>query len=306
MIDGVPALPETRELTLEDRGWLDGLFDRERGGISEFTFTNLFIWRHAYGLRLAQVDGAVCLFSWRSDPADSFLLPPLRAGDAPAVAEAGLRHLQQNGHDPKLCRISEAQLERLGIGGERFSIEEDRANWDYVYPVRDLIELPGNQYHDKRNHIAQFRAEHQFEYRPLTPDLVPACEALQDEWCDEKHCDLVATLRADARSVKEALRHLDLLRAVGGCILVAGKVEAFALGEPLGEDTVVIHIEKANPAFHGLYQVINQQFLEHQWQSYAYVNREQDLDVPGLRRAKQSYNPHHMVKKCVVRMKAEG
>jgi hypothetical protein len=105
--------------------------------------------------------------------------------------------------------------------------------------------------------------------------------------------------------VKEALRNLDRLSAVGGCILVGGKVEAFALGEAMSADTVVIHIEKANPAFHGLYQVINQQFLEHQWQAYSYVNREQDLGVPGLRKAKQSYNPHHMVKKYVVRLKAK-
>ena len=304
MLEGVPALPETRELAMEDRALLDALFEREQPDVSELTFTNLFIWRHAYGLHLSRVNGALCLFSWRSDPEDSFLLPPLQAEDGPAVVEAGLRHLRENGHDPKLCRVSEAQLERLRITGERFTIEEDRDHSDYVYSVRDLVDLPGNQFHDKRNHIAQFRAEHTFEYRPLTPDLVPACETLQDEWCDEKHCDLVATLRAESRAVKEALRHLDALGAVGGCVLAGGKVVAFALGEALNRDTVVIHIEKADPAFHGLYQLINQQFLEHQWRDYPYVNREQDMGVPGLRKAKQSYNPHHLVKKHIVRLKA--
>jgi hypothetical protein len=301
----VPELPDMRELTLDDRALIEDALAREPPDTSELTFTNLFIWRHAYELQLSQVDGALCVFSWRADPEDSFLLPPLLAADGAAVVEKALRHLHANGHDPKLTRVSTAQLQRLGITDRRFSVEPDRDNWDYVYSVRDLVELAGDRYHRKRNHIAQFRAEHDdWEYRPLTPDLVPACEELQDLWCDEKHCDLTATLHAESRAVKEALRNLDRLSAVGGCILVNGKVEAFTLGEPLNGDTVTIHIEKANAAFHGLYQVINQQFLAHQWRDFAYVNRQQDLGVQGLRKAKESYYPHHIVEKHVVRLKA--
>ena len=302
MLEGVPALPGMRALTLEDRALIEEAVAREGPEGSEFTFTNLFIWRDAYQLQMSQVDGALCLFSRRSDPEDWFVLPPLLADDGPAVVEKALRHLAESGHDAKLSRVTKAQLEKLGISGERFAVEEDRDNWDYVYLVRDLAELSGNKYHDKRNHIAQFAAKHGFEYRPLTPDLVRACQELQDLWCDEKHCDLVATLRAEAKAVKEALERLASLRAVGGCIVVEGRVVAFALGEALSEDTVVIHIEKANAGLHGLYQVINQQFLERQWRDFTYVNREQDLGLRGLRRAKESYNPHHMVEKHSVRL----
>ncbi len=100
--------------------------------------------------------------------------------------------------------------------------------------------------------------------------------------------------------VAGALANLEALGVTGGCIEVEGAVEAFTLGELLNPDTVVIHIEKANAAFHGLYQVINQQFLEREWANVRYVNREQDLGVSGLRRAKESYYPHHMVEKFVV------
>lgn len=303
-LDGIPQLPDMRELTLDDRALIEGLLARGRPDTSELTFTNLFIWRHAYGLRLSRVDDTLCIFAWRSDPEDSFLLPPLplSSGSPQGVARA-LEHMAQNGHDAKLCRVSAAQLKTMGLDAERFAIEADRDNWDYVYSVRDLIELSGDKYHGKRNHIAQFQAKHDFEYRPLTPDLVPACEELQDMWCDEKHCDLSATLRAESRAVKEALRNLDTLSAVGGCILVEGKVQAFTVGEPLNDDTVTIHLEKANAQFHGLYQVVNQQFLEHQWQGYAFVNRQQDLGIQGLRKAKESYHPHHMVEKHIVRLK---
>lgn len=302
LLTSVPELPQTRELTLDDRELVEGLLAVDRPDISELTFTNLFIWRHAYELRLARVDDTLCIFSWRADPEDSFLLPPLplSGGDA-TVLDRALRYLADNGRDAKLCRISAAQIEKLGLTADRFDIQPDRNDWDYVYAVRDLIELAGEKYHGKRNHIAQFTTQHEFEYRPLTPDLVPGCEAVQDLWCDEKHCDLSASLRADARAVKEALRNRERLSAVGACILIGGKVEAFTLGEPLNDDTITIHLEKANAAFHGLYQVVNQQFLEHEWQSYAYVNRQQDLGIEGLRKAKLSYYPHHMIEKHVVR-----
>ncbi len=329
MPESLPELPDMRELTLDDRALVEEVCARrEPPDTSELTFTNLFIWRHAYGLRLSEVDGALCIFAWRADPEESFLLPPLLVGarsyrprepiatsvgsrahevapgDGADIVGKALAHLRDRGYDPKLARVSTAQIQRLGITGERFSIGPDRDNWDYVYSVRDLVELAGERYHGKRNHIAQFRAEHaDWEYRPLTPDLVPACEELQDMWCDERHCDLSATLRAESRAVKEALRNLDRLSAVGGCILIGGKAQAFTLGEPLNAETVTVHIEKANAAYHGLYQVINQQFLEHQWRDFAYVNRQQDLGIAGLRQAKESYHPHHMVEKHVVRLK---
>jgi hypothetical protein len=303
-LETVPALPQMRELTLDDRALIEGLLAREPPDTSELTFTNLFIWRDAYALRLSRVDGALLMFSWRADPEDSFLLPPLGARDGAAAVEAGLRHLRENGHDPKLGRISAAQLERLGVAAERFDLQPDRDNWDYVYQVRELIELAGEKYHGKRNHMAQFMAENrEWEYRRLTPDLVAGCETVQELWCDEKHCDLYSSLRAEARAVKEALRNLDRLSAIGGCILVRGEVAAFTLGEALNQDTVTIHLEKANAAFHGLYQVINQQFLEREWQRFAYVNRQQDLGIEGLRKAKLSYYPHHLVEKHIVRQR---
>jgi hypothetical protein len=99
------------------------------------------------------------------------------------------------------------------------------------------------------------------------------------------------------------LDNFETLGVTGGCIEIDGKIEALTLGELLNPETVVIHIEKANATFHGLYQMMNQQFLEHEWQHIKYVNREQDLGIEGLRKAKESYYPHHMVEKLTVRLR---
>jgi hypothetical protein len=302
MTPDLPELPAMRPLALGDQGLIGGLFTALQPEQSEFTFTNLLIWREAYQLQLCAIGHAVAIFSWRADPDDSFLFPPLGAGATADTVRAGLAHLAAHGHKARMARATARDLARLGIAERDFAVETDRDQWDYVYAVRELIELGGNRHHRKRNHIEQFRSRHSFTYRPLTRALAPACQELQDRWCDEKHCDLMATLRAEGRAIKEVLSSFETLGVTGGCIEVEGKIEAFTLGEVLNPETVVIHIEKANAALHGLYQLMNQQFLEKAWPSVSYVNREQDLGIEGLRQAKESYHPHHMVEKFVVRL----
>jgi uncharacterized protein len=296
----IPTLPEMRPLALSDAPTFRARFAAQPPQQSELTFTNLFMWREAYALQVARVGEAIAVFSWRADPEDSFVFPPLGEADAGTV-RACLQHLAAHGHDAKLARATPEDLARLGITEAEYTLAPDRDDWDYVYLVDELIGLRGNKFHDKRNHLEQFTRQHAFTYRRLSAELTPACQELHDRWCDEKHCDLYSTLRSEVRAVKEVFDCFEELGVVGGCIEIEGQVQAYTLGEMLNPDTVVVHIEKANAAYHGLYQAINQQFLEHEWAEVQFVNREQDIGVPGLRRAKESYNPHHMVEKVVVR-----
>ena len=302
MAPDLPRFPAMTPLELCHRPVLEALFGALQPRISEFTFTNLYIWRHAYGAQVTQFDdGVVCVLSWRPDPEDSFVLPPLGPGASAEHVRQALALLARAGHDAKLCRVDRAGLERLGIGEGEWRIESDRADWDYVYRVADLIALPEDRYPDKARHLKQFTRKYAYEYRPLTPDLVPACIELQDLWCDDKHCDLYASMRAEARAVKEILGRLDELGIRGGAILVRDRVQAFTLGEVLNENTAVIHIAKASPDLHGAFQVINQEFLQHEWAEWEFVNREQDVGDPGLRQAKESYLPAEMIEKFTVR-----
>ena len=299
----IPALPEMQPLSLGHRDALHPLLVELQPQQSELTFTNLFIWRDAYQLQLARVGDAIAIFSWRADPEDSFVFPPIGPSANSGSVRQCLDRLAGEGHSARMARATEADLHRLGLTEDEFAVESDRDQWDYVYRVEDLITLRGNRYHRKRNHIEQFTRQYEFTYRPLTSDVIPDCAELQDRWCDEKHCDLVATLRSESRAVKEALMEFASLGITGGCIEIDGKVEAFAIGELLNREMVVIHLEKANAAYHGLYQLVNQQFLEKAWPQIPFVNREQDIGLTGLRKAKQSYFPDHMVEKSIVRLK---
>jgi hypothetical protein len=179
-------------------------------------------------------------------------------------------------------------------------VDLDRDQSDYIYLVKDLTKLEGRKYHRKRNHIKQFKEKYSYQYLSLTPEWISESLRLETDWCDLRHCELVLGLANESVAIKEALTHFDQLNMKGGAILIDGKLEAFTLGEPLNPETVVIHIEKANPVFEGLYPLINQVFLENEWSAHLYVNREQDLGEEGLRKAKESYFPHHMIHKYIL------
>ncbi len=299
----LPTFPEFKNFSLKEKPILDRVFREFPPVISEFTFTNLFIWRHAYQFRISRFGTFLCLLADKG--ADSFFLPPIGEGDKVECITTLLHYLKEKGIDPKIDRVPEDLVKEVHWeeNGMRATLNRDQS--DYVYLVKDLARLEGRRYHRKRNHIKQFKERYSYEYLPLSSEWITECLRLQTEWCDLRHCEVIPGLANEAVAIKEALTHFDQLSMKGGVILIEGKLEAFTLGEALNPETVVIHIEKANPAFEGLYPFINQAFLEKEWLDYQFVNREQDLGEEGLRKAKESYFPHHMVHKYTITL-AEG
>jgi hypothetical protein len=297
----VPEFAQFKELSLEAKPLFDRLFDLFPPLISEFTFTNLFIWRHAYQLKISRLKGVLCVLSDQGE--NSFFFPPIGEGDMVEYYRILLQYLEEKGGHPKIARLPEVLIAKMDWEAEALTAELDRAQSDYLYLTKDLINLEGRKYHRKRNHIKQFKEKYSYEYIPLTPEWVSECLRLETEWCDLRQCEVIPGLLNESIAIKEAFTHFEELGLKGGAILINEKLEAFTLGEPLNRDTVVIHIEKANSAYEGLYSLINQAFLENEWSKYTYVNREQDLGEEGLRKAKESYFPHHMVNKYTITFK---
>ena len=294
----VPEFPQWRGLALEDKPLFHRVFAQFPPQISEFTFTNLFIWRDCYQIKISRFRNFLCLLSEKEE--SPFFFPPIGEGDVVECYQALLQYLRREAAAPTIARVPETGVDQVDWKASGMKVELDRSQSDYVYLVEDLMELKGRRYHRKRNHIKQFRDKYSYRYIPLIPERVPQCLQLEEEWCDLRHCEASPGLYNESVAVKEAFTHFEDLGVKGGAILIDEKVEAFTLGEPLNSETVVIHIEKANPAYDGLYPAINQAFLEQEWSGYTYVNREQDLGEEGLRKAKESYFPHHMVNKYAI------
>lgn len=297
----VPEFPLSKDLSLEDKPILDLAFQKFPPSISEFTFTNLFIWRHAYQIKISRLKNFLCLFAENGE--HPFFFPPIGEGDVLECYRTLLQLMKEKGVFVKIARVPEEVASRFDWKSEGFVVGFDRDQSDYVYLSEDLIHLQGRKYHRKRNHIKQFKGKYVHQYLPLTSELISDCLRLESNWCDLRQCEVMPGLRNESIATKEAFAHFEALGVKGGVIVINGKVEAFTLGEPLNSDTVAIHIEKANPAFEGLYPTINQAFLENHWSGYTYVNREQDLGEEGLRKAKESYFPHHMINKHTITLR---
>jgi hypothetical protein len=298
----LPEYPNFREIRLEDAAIFNEYFHKHPPLISEYTFTNLFMWRNYYHFTWTLWNQLLCIMAHHPEHIP-FFLPPIGDTFTRDCIINCIKYLRSKGFPGEVQRIPEALVDKNFKDAQEFDVMLDRNNSDYVYLKDDLIRLPGNRYHRKKNQINQFKKKYTFQYQPLTLELVQQCLTLESHWCDLKHCDQVPSLSGEEQAIHDALSNMHILNFKGGAIFIDGKIEAFSLGERLNENTAVIHIEKANPAFEGLNQTLSQMFTEQACSSFVYINREQDLGEGGLRQAKLSYHPHHFINKYIVRLK---
>ena len=297
-----PEFPEFKPLELEDRDFIQEILGGYQPETSEWTFTNLFIWRSHYGFHWSSYRDWLLVLCTAS-PKSLYALQPVGPPSRLEVVHMLLQWLKEEKKekDPRIKRADKLCVSEIQ-GAADLLVEPTRDQFDYVYLCEDLIKLAGRRYHSKRNHISRFLRTHSFTYAPLESDHVRGCSELAESWCQLRRCEEDMNLLDEWEAVREALKHFSSLRIEGGVILIDDKVGAFALGELLNRQTAVVHIEKANPQIPELYAVINQQFCERSWQNVTYVNREQDLGETGLRKAKLSYHPAHLEEKFQIRL----
>jgi len=260
--------------------------------VSELTFTNLFVWRKSRPISLGQVNGSLVFLAEAHGGTSNGKVvfgPPV--GEALSVSTVQSLGTELRG----FVRIPEQTASVLKNEGLHIMADKDSA--DYVYRVDELARLEGRRFHKKRNLIKQCLSTYACQYEELTPHLIPECIALLDRWCEMRQCGLNPGLCNEYIAIREVFAHYESFHLLGGAVRVDGIIQAYAIGERLSPGTAVCHFEKALPGIQGLGQLINQWFALYSLRGFDFVNREQDLGIPGLRQAKQSYHPHHMVEK---------
>ena len=281
-----PLYPRFKPVGLEDRDLINRCLAEYPSGICEMNFPNILIWKQSERPRYTILNGNLCfLLEPTFEPA--YFLPPAGGNDVENTIEICLSYA------PRLSRVPEDFIQKYGAP---FRVEEDRDNFDYVYRTEDLAELKGKKFDGKRNRIKKFESSFDHAYDGLRREHSNDCRRLLLQWFEEKG-NGDPYMRAEKEVVLEALTYFDELPLKGAVVKVAGQVEAFTIGTLLTGDTAVIQIEIANSAFPGLAQWINREFVRREWSAFRFINREQDLGVLGLRKAKLSYQPDHLLKK---------
>ena len=288
---------EFHPITLQDRPLFDKAYRCCQHQGSESSFTNLFIWRKPLDIVWTQAGKALCVVVRNDGPL--YALHPCACESEDAVAAAGMLAdwFREQGQ-PILIRGLEKPLADLLMEAfPDWTIEHDICEDDYIYSIQELIELKGRKFEAKRHHIRTFlRNTPDFSYEVMNADNALECVPVTKAWLRRQQSD-DEILQAETFAVEQALTQFAELNLSGGLIRIDGKIKAFTVGEALSEDTVVIHIEKADPEVVGLYQMINREYLAHSWSHMTFVNREEDMGIPGLRAAKLSYRPIRMVEK---------
>lgn len=286
-------------IALEDKPLLDSyLKPTHPHPFSDFNFSNLFIWRFAREISYCLIDEFLILKTCYPNSTPYFFYPFSLGEREREERKAVLESLLASYPNATFKSLSQSQAQELEeFFPKRFSIAPNRDRFDYVYSIPELIALSGRKYHKKKNHLNKFFQTYpNFAFESITPSNAQEVQSVYEKWYEDNP-NKDEALRCEKEGIFSSLQNLNSLSLIGGLIRIDGEIVAFALGEAVDEESVVMHIEKANTSIQGIYQAINQQFLENAFGSYLWVNREEDLGIEGLRKAKLSYQPHFLLEK---------
>lgn len=270
-----------------------------KGMNCDLSFANMFSWRFLYDTLYAEEDGFI-FFRFHTRHHLAYMMP-VGNGDLKTAISKIMQDAREQGHPFLLlgvCGDMRQQIEDLFPN--QLTIEYDRDYCDYIYSRESLATLKGKKLQPKRNHANKFhRIYPEAEFKPLTVREIPDCLAMAEEWY-KTHSD-VDDIENEHRSLKECLANFEALGLLGGVLYVHGKVAAFTYGMPINADTFDVCVEKADEAYEGSYAVVNQEFVKSLPAQYNYVNREEDMGLEGLRKAKLSYQPAIILQKYIIK-----
>lgn len=292
-----------KDITPADKEIITAFTQNSNRQNCDLSFSNLCSWRFLYDTKFAVIDEFLVFKFWVEDQLAYMM--PVGSGDLKAVLRALID--DANEENKPFCMLGVCSFMRADLEAilpDRFTFTEDRAYADYIYLRSELSSLIGKKFQPKRNHINRFRNTYpDHEYTPITPDHIQECLDLEAEWCKVNHCDQQEGTGNERRALIYALHNFEALGLTGGILRVNGKIVAFTFGMPINHETFGIHVEKADTTVDGAYAMINYEFANRIPEKYTYINREEDLGIEGLRKAKLSYQPILILEKYMACLK---
>ena len=291
---------EFRTVQLSDKEWINNCLKHANSMNCEYTFGNIYIWTESYHTEIAHYkDFLFC--RWGVAPNVSYSVP-LGEGDFTDAVWQIIEDAKAIGAVPRIYGVTNSyKLNLLEAFTGKFDYKYNEGFNDYIYLVSKMTSLSGKKYHGKRNHITNFKKNYpDWSFEEISRANIDECIETHMRWIEEKGSDDEDYLE-ELGAVKRAFESYEELGWKGGLIRTGGKVVAYTIGEPQQNGRCfVTHFEKASAEIQGAFPIINQEFTKNCLQEYTYVNREEDLGIEGLRKAKQSYYPEIILEKCVA------
>jgi hypothetical protein len=293
-----------KPVTIEDKETFQSFFNKVDFGNCDFSFSNIFSWRNSYDTTFA-VENDFLFVRFQPAGYTPGYLFPIGDGNLKAAVERLKQDADARAMRLHIYAVTQKMFDLLDEAmPNQFHYETDRDWYEYIYSSEDLITLVGKKYQPKRNHINKFKRTYQWEYLPITREIIPDCLELYKRWCAENGgCNSEQSLIEENVATQNAFQNFEKLGLIGGALRINGEILAYSYGQPLTKTVFGVHAEKCLYEIDGGFTMINREFAEHNCAAYPYINREEDLGLDSLRQAKLSYHPSILLEKGTVKLK---
>lgn len=295
---------EFKKLTAENVEGLAQYYGQRHDKTCDSVILDYFLWSNYYRVYYAIRDEKAILWTMNVNGRQYASMPICSMENLPHYFYELERYFNENLHMPlEIYLADELAVECLNLPPEKYTVTEVVDSRDYLYSAEALKTLAGKKLHKKKNHMNHFMKTYagRYEYRRVCCSDRDDVWKFMGKWRAQKGEDVEDHLDYEVAGIHDILKNCSVLNVRMGGIYVDGQMEAFSIGSYNElEKMAIIHIEKANPEIRGLYQMINQQFLIQEFPEAEIVNREDDMGLPGLRAAKESYAPIGFARKFRV------
>jgi len=296
---------EFKPLSLEDRDLFLKYIGNYEFNTYEYSFLTLYFWRKMCNVEYAVIDDALIIKKTEIKPG-SFFMQPVGSRDLKKTIYSLLEIKNKDSNFKTLFREIELPflnnlIETFGL--DKVSFCEDINNFDYIYNANELITLAGQKFHQKKNHYNKFIRTYNYEVKDITEKGVASdCIDFAHRWFEANGSNDYQ-LKFELEGIEDVMRYIDILNIKGLAVYVEGKIAGFTLGEIVNDKMAIVHVEKADAEYKGIYAFINNIMAKTHFSGVKYINRQEDLGIKGLRKAKRSYNPVKLEKKYIVDIK---
>jgi hypothetical protein len=297
----VILMSEFKPLNLEDRDLFLSYTGNYEFNTYEYSFLTLYLWRKMCQVEYAIIDDALIIKKTEKNPG-SFFMQPIGYKN---LKETVLKLLEiknnSKGFNNLFREIEYPFLNKIiDTFGTDICFCEDINNFDYIYSSEDLISLAGRKFNKKRNHYNKFIRNYDYQVKDISEkDVASDCIEFAHSWYDANgKGDYQLTYELEG--IEDIMRYYDLLNIKGIAVYINNKIVGFSLGEVVNDNMAIVHVEKADPEYMGIYSFINNTLVKTHFSQVKFVNRQEDLGIKGLRKAKKSYNPVRLEKKFII------
>ena len=288
-----------KSISIEDKDIISSYTLNSNYQNCDFAFANMCSWQFLYDSEYAVSDGFLFIRFYIDDKKRLAYMLPVGQGDLKNAIDILEKDIVAMDHPLLILGITQESKDKIDvIFPGKFTYLKERDYFDYIYLREDLVTLKGKKFQAKRNHVNKFKNNYSYSYLPITPDIIPQCMEVEIIWCKANlNENDKEALEQENHSMLFSMQNFEKLGLTGGAIIADGKIIAFTYGSPVNINTFGIHVEKADISYEGIFSVINQEFAVRIPEQYTFINREEDLGLPGLRQSKLSYNPVLLLEK---------